>query len=157
MPNLNIEELERLAAQATPGPWVGRGNHIFCADKKRLAYVEAERALDLQTAAYIVAACNSLPTLIAENRALRERVRELEFREVDYIEERDALLCTKYALERQRELLARNIADVGWCLGCQIAACPNVGSHLDPLLVNRAECKEMIIQWSEKAAKEAGE
>jgi hypothetical protein len=95
--------------------------------------------------------------LEAENRALRERVRELEFREVDYIEERDALLCTKYALERQRELLARNIADVGWCLGCQIAACPNVGSHLDPLLVNREECKEMIIQWSEKAAKEAGE
>jgi hypothetical protein len=40
--------------------------------------------------AYIVAACNSLPTLIAENRALQERVRELE---------------------RQREILAHRLAD----------------------------------------------
>lgn len=75
---LDLRKLERLAKNATPGPWVGRGNHIFCADNKRLVYVEAERALDLQTAEYIVAACNAVPELIAENRALLERVRELE-------------------------------------------------------------------------------
>ena len=75
---IDLEKLERLHAEATPGPWTQRGNFIFCAQNKRLAYVEAERALDLQTAAYIVAACNAAPELIAKVRELERTLEILE-------------------------------------------------------------------------------
>jgi cell division protein FtsB len=105
---VDLDELERLAAKATPGPWYYDATGVF----KWHFLLEKRHVCEFVTeanAVYITAACNALPELIAENRELRERVRELEIREVDYIEERDALLCTKYALERQNAgLEARN-------------------------------------------------
>ena len=128
MDDAKLEELEWLAAQATPGPWVGRGNHIFCADNKRLAYVEAERALDLQTAAYIVAACNTVPELVAENRALQERVRELE-RQRDWLAERLAFICRSHN-------------------DC-VLECPKA--------ILKIDCPEVTFERWIEAAKEAGE
>lgn len=78
---IDIEELERLAAQATPGPWKMVDARAFLDDEDYeirngqhcIGYGTAE-----DDAAYIVAACNAVPELIAENRELRERVRVLE-------------------------------------------------------------------------------
>lgn len=150
---IDLEKLERLAAQATPGPWVGRGNHIFCANNKRLVYVEAERVLDLQTAAYIVDACNSLPTLIAENRALQEKVRELEL-------DRELYRERLYESWNQTEQCIELLHDAGvnltkWacgvesCQGCDIPEC-DMGD-LD--MVEKYSSRKAIAQ----AAKEAVE
>ncbi|MGH9535473.1 MAG: hypothetical protein ACRD2E_11515 [Terriglobales bacterium] len=70
---LNLDALERLKAAATKGPWTVIGNdHIYSSSD----YVAECQATDSTVrgecnAAYIVAACNSLPVLTA-------RVRELE-------------------------------------------------------------------------------
>ena len=89
---LDLDKLERLAKNATPGPWVGRGNHIFCVDNKRLVYVEAERALDLQTADYIVAACNAVPELIARVREL-ERMADIMAEQLACVEIAPSICC----------------------------------------------------------------
>ena len=67
------------------------------------------------------------------------------------------LIARVRELERQRELLARNLAETPWCLACQIKICSNGGKNIDPLLVDRNECKNVLIRWAEQAAKEAGE
>lgn len=75
---LDLEKLERLAAQATPGPWEV-GNWVNCvlhtkpAEYRRTFFIPGQPALSCspQDAAYITAACNAVPELIA-------RVRELE-------------------------------------------------------------------------------
>lgn len=112
---LNLDELEKLAKGVDPLPWklnlhLGKvvrytehGKERFIADCLRVTKRDKHCK---KNAAYIVAACNTVPELIAENRALGLRVRELELREAEYIEEREALLCTKYALERERDWLA---------------------------------------------------
>lgn len=97
---IDLEELERLAALATPGPW--RVESEVCRDSMGLFWpiTSIEGAEDNVTenvttgdAAYIVAACNSLPGLIAENRALRERVRELE-RQREWLAYHLGLICS---------------------------------------------------------------
>jgi hypothetical protein len=155
--NIDLEELERLAAQATPGPWKAenwsrvwhepkQGVRRTVADCVRVTVKSPKR--HRANARLIAAMHEALPELIAENRELRERVRELEIREVDYIEERDALLCTKYALERQRAWLAERLnfichSDTDCVLGC-------------PDIMN-GNCRNVTrSQWIE-AAKEAGE
>ena len=113
---IDLEKLERLHAEATPGPWTQRGNFIFCAQNKRLAYVEAERALDLQTAAYIVAACNSLPALIAELKAARAENGELK-RHSEWLERKLQIRIDNNAelikrieeLEKQKEWMVRQL------------------------------------------------
>ena len=105
MDSARLDKLERLAKAATPGPWEGRGNHIFCANNKRLVYVEAERALDLQTAAYIVAACNAVPELIAELKEARAENGELK-RHSEWLERKLQLRIDNNAalIKRVREL-----------------------------------------------------
>lgn len=76
-----INELERLANEATPGPWkyrtISKTITTILADAEPLCATKYNHNKD-HDAAYIVGACNAVPELIAENRALRERVRELE-------------------------------------------------------------------------------
>lgn len=78
-----LRELERMAKEATPGPWkvtvsdkYGFTVAILPPDFPQTPLVG--RIRNEQDAAYIIAACNAVPGLIAENRALRERVQELE-------------------------------------------------------------------------------
>ena len=67
---IDLDELERLAKAATPGPWCNDYEDIFkwtfMLTKKPIATAELPG-----NARYIVAACNAVPELIA-------RVRELE-------------------------------------------------------------------------------
>lgn len=79
---IDLDELERMAKRVDPLPWklnlhMGKvvrytehGNERFIADCLRVTKRDAHCK---RNAAYIVAACNSLPDLIAENRALQER------------------------------------------------------------------------------------
>ena len=94
MTNDQLAELERLTKAATPGPWKDKSfkrNYdwgVICSGGKRIAQCTSTDVTDerkrvtfeekLANAAYIAAACNAAPELIAENRALRKRVRELE-------------------------------------------------------------------------------
>lgn len=57
-----LDELERLAAAATPGPWAGDAYHISTAD---FDVAEYENPADARLAA---AAVNALPRLVAEVR-----------------------------------------------------------------------------------------
>lgn len=136
---IDLEELERLAAQATPGPWFcksvpglggGRHNrpHIFadgiCLPVASLSVIKGE-----EDAAYITAACNAVPELIA-------RVRELE---------------------RQKDKLLGMYCNEMVCSWCWLdEVCP----HFDETIVRRNPnsegCRETLRKWLEQAAKEAG-
>lgn len=79
----NLDELEQLAVKATPGPWgaVVSDKYNFTVAILPPDFPQTPlvgRIRDEQDAAYITAACNSLPELINENRELRKRMRELE-------------------------------------------------------------------------------
>lgn len=73
----NLDELERLSKSATPGPWwSSKYGAIYGSVQLDDSFVgQISEGADN---AYIIAACNSLPELINENRALQKRVRELE-------------------------------------------------------------------------------
>lgn len=101
---IDIDGLERLAAQATPGPWFVTCNctgKTFYTIKINRVYIGETLGVynGEANAAYIAAACNAVPELIKmyreaddeaadansawqkvrrENLALREQVRELE-------------------------------------------------------------------------------
>jgi hypothetical protein len=91
---IDLDALEKLAAQATPGPWEADMLYNIVDEHGILVHTFEEfghtTKPSRENVRYIVAACNAVPELIAENRALRERVRELE---------------------RQREILAHRLAD----------------------------------------------
>ena len=73
-----LGQLERLAAHATPGPWYPAKNHTaYDGYGESVFSTEQTHNLD-NNLAYITAACNSLPTLIAENAALKKHCEWLE-------------------------------------------------------------------------------
>lgn len=129
-----INELERLAARATPGPWFVTCNctgKTFYTIKNDRVYVG--EALGVYNgdanATYIVAACNSVPELI-------KRVRELE---------------------RQRDALALVIDGDLHCSSCRFFdKHHNCSIRMDNIDRVHA-CSEMILEhFSSNAAKEAG-
>jgi hypothetical protein len=84
---IDLDALEKLAAQATPGPWVanswGRVWYTPNPDSKQLVCDTMRNTVRnprrwRANAKLIAAMREALPELIAENRALQERVRELE-------------------------------------------------------------------------------
>ena len=135
---IDINKLERLAAQATSGPWVVA--HL-CTNTK-FVFAQAPdcdmvfhaREEDVQ---YITEVCNTVPELIAENRDLQKRVQELE---------------------KQRNWLAQKHANA-----CIDAACDACTSHIGdcpicPLPQGTGLCIEVsevtFINAAEQAAKE---
>lgn len=94
MDKIDLEELERLAKAATPGPWkVGEGHsakfvmtYEDIPVRRLVSVIDGDKGTcDLArgwdescaNAAYIVAACNAAPELIARVRELEERIAEL--------------------------------------------------------------------------------
>ncbi len=84
---LNLDELEQLAAKATPRPWVDEGIGYIRSPSKQKTIAECMPPLcrglkNIQqhgiNAAYIVASCNAVPELVAALKAEREKVKELE-------------------------------------------------------------------------------
>lgn len=144
---IDLNKLESLAKAATPGPWVIRhgdgwyNKHSYEIEASNESHVaETLYAYNGEAdAAYIVAACNSLPTLIAENRALQKRVQELE---------------------KQRNWLAYKHA-----VACIDAACDSCTTHIGdcpicPISQETGLCIEVsevtFINAAEEATKEAG-
>lgn len=135
---IDLDELERLAKAATPGPWevTGKGVPEYITDanpnRKIARILRTPRAYE-ENAHYIVAACNALPGLIAENRALRARVQELE-REIDNCDSEVNYWREEYesevkfaeqqiqSLKRQRDWLAKLLGDL--CTAQKDGQCP---------------------------------
>lgn len=93
---LNLDELEQLAAQATPGPWtaVVSDKYGFTVAILPPNFPQAPlvgRSKDEQDAAYIVASCNATLDLIARVRELERQNAGLEARIRYLMEERNAL------------------------------------------------------------------
>lgn len=85
---LDLEELELLAKAATPGPWRHDPDENFLDHDCQIIKGDTVFVCEFVTeanAAYIVAACNAVPELIA-------RVRELE-RQRDWLADRLTLSC----------------------------------------------------------------
>ena len=85
MDSAQLDKLERLAKAATPGPWYtltemceGVGCDPIISKQGEICDFVGNMHNPYGDRSYIVSACNSVPELIAENRALQERVRELE-------------------------------------------------------------------------------
>lgn len=71
---IDLDELERLHAAATPGPWYADDASAFADDEDfeiRTSTAPIAYGISMDDAHYIVAACNALPKLI-------ERVREMD-------------------------------------------------------------------------------
>ena len=105
MTDADLENLEALAAAATPGPWEATGpvedpvDSIVDSDSGLVASTE-ESARPGEDTAFIAAARDAVPALIAEVRRLRarpwERMREMGFtvdtaNDLGVVAERDAL------------------------------------------------------------------
>ena len=79
---IDLDKLEALAKAATHLPWkVSDIDDRYITDstyKRELAKVSLRYKPYYERAAYIVEACNAVPELITENRALREKVLELD-------------------------------------------------------------------------------
>ena len=83
--NVNLDELMRLHAAATPGPWrVEEMSHILNDQVWFSAIIKAGDGLDEKIvnqgagkadAAYIVAACNAVPELVQRVRDLETEIR----------------------------------------------------------------------------------
>ena len=77
MSEIDRAELRRLQQAATPGPWQHRGHWVFPAPGDESGFVAmcGDDARGHDDAAYIVAACNAVPTLLDQlEEAERERI-----------------------------------------------------------------------------------
>lgn len=120
-----LEELERLAAQATPGPWeVGEFAGIHNGFEG-VAMAYAGNSKMNENAAYIVAACNAVLSLIARLRGLELKNSHLS-NLVEGLEEHTDILRAKVSeLEKQRDFLAKCLLKQEKCFmpqkfGCSI-------------------------------------
>lgn len=136
---IDLDELERLQKLAEPLPWkeylylTSEGDSVDAVsniDGDMIVHTDESLLAEAFNCAYIVAACNAVPELIA-------RVRELE---------------------RKSQVLAQAVANDMICAWCWLdKKCPqwdeeNVGRATDIVA-----CQKMFLKWAEKAAKEAGE
>lgn len=83
MNNSQLDELEQMVKNITPGPWKAEISNKYAFTVAILPpdfpqTMLVGRVRNEQDAAYIVKACTVLPDLIAENRALQEKVQKLE-------------------------------------------------------------------------------
>ena len=172
---IDLDKLEQMAKRIDPLPWklklhLGKVIRVTEAGKER--YIADCLRTDKRSvrckrnAAYIVVACNSLPDLIAENRALRKRVQTLE-REIGDCNSEVSYWREEYEgevqfaedrireLERQKKLLAAKVVEISnvkFCKDCKFRG---------PCYLNNAKvtedtnvCVEAVIYWTEQTSKE---
>jgi len=101
-----LDELERLCDRASTGPWFMRDGDVWCCpsgEDQQEYIVGLVRVLDFDDGAFVAAARNALPKLIAKVRELQARA-----------ENADAL--REYADKRGVILTERAVSRV--CAGC---------------------------------------
>lgn len=119
---LDLRKLERLAKNATPGPWYtlsemceGVGCDTIISKQGEICDFVGNMHNPYGDRSYIVAACNAVPELIAEIRNLQKEVLTLA-EENACLKKQAAASETKHkkqvrVLERQAETLARYLAE----------------------------------------------
>ena len=80
---VDIDKLVKLHKEATPGPWKVTDNcaHLYITDSnpnREIAKIGRKPKHHEENAAYIVAACNSIPDLIHRIRELEGKVTDLQ-------------------------------------------------------------------------------
>lgn len=117
---VDLEKLERLAAQATPGPWIHEpGENFFDHDchffgyecqmvKSDIAYV-CEFVTEAN-AAYIVAACNAVPELIARVRELERQNEALAFWLAQFLPHAECPIFENCPLSHKKNVDVRDCA-----------------------------------------------
>ena len=80
---VDIDKLMKLHKEATPGPWKVTDNcaHLYITDSnpnREIAKIGRKPKHHEENAAYIVAACNSIPDLIHWIRELEGKVTDLQ-------------------------------------------------------------------------------
>lgn len=73
---LDLGELERLAAQASPGPWTVDKDLPYCftgTDSRFLGFAATRNPYAYDNATYIVGACNAVPELIKMYREAEDK------------------------------------------------------------------------------------
>ena len=132
----SLEELERLATQVMPVPWETKetveyhGSFVrnalyLSVDGWTRAILFNHLAVEKKSAAYIVAACNAVPSLIARLRGLELKNSHLS-NMVEGLEEHTDILRAKVSeLEKQRDFLARCLLKQEKCFMPQKFGCSN--------------------------------
>lgn len=157
MDRSQLDELERLAKAATPGPW--RVESEVSRDSMGLFWpiTSIEGAEDNVTenvttddAAYIVAACNAVPELLKMYREADDEAADANSAWQKVRRENLALREQVRELERQREFFLKALNDNRLCPS---GGCFHDGSDLDEWDCTSFDNRECWIH----AAKEAGE
>lgn len=97
-------ELERLAAAATPGPWLDVSHHwperaipVITEEPATIAYAAAEEFTQREAdAAFIAAARDAVPALLAENERLRTALESVEWVRQRYNGRAECPWCHRY-------------------------------------------------------------
>lgn len=143
MDKIDLEELERLAKAATPGPWkhrtISKTATVILAADTPLCATKYSVNKD-HDAAYIVAACNAVPSLIA-------RVRELETENERLKKQCEHLACDVVSAAQDYS------APMSDCRICNYDRfCKRKPSQIEP---NWDMCEEAVLKACEP--EEAGE
>ena len=148
---IDLEKLEQLAAKATPRPWTIADSDccidIFTDDE----YIG--NVAKPEDAAYIAAACDAVPKLIKMYREADDKANkawEILLKAQAHIVE---LQKRVRGLEQQRVELAELAIYNNGCFDCPLE---DVCLYKEELVRDSAVCSRLLIEWVEKAAKEAG-
>lgn len=127
MDRIDLDELERLAAQATPGPWkVGKGHsakfvmtYEDIPVRRLVSVIDGDKGTcDLArgwdescaNAAYIVAACNAVPELIARIRELERQNEALAFLLAQFLPHAECPIFEDCPLSHKKNVDVRDCA-----------------------------------------------
>ena len=161
---IDLEELERLHAEAAGTPYKAKGDWIYAQSvshkrtfsRRPMAYTidnRDGRYKPTETAASIVAACNAVPELIKMYRYADDEAADANSAWQKVRRENLALRERVRGLERQRKELAELAIYNNGCFDCPLE---DVCLYKEELVRDSAVCSRLLIEWVE-AAKEAGE
>jgi hypothetical protein len=160
---VDLEELERLATAATPGPWHrGQGPHwareVRGSTGRGVAWCGSQGYE--ADAAFIAAAGEAVPALCAELRGARERIAELEAdvdalrsrtecggRTVDLTDPNDACQSARVQAARA-EAAEKRVAELE--ARPEFGSCPSCGGVFDELAHCETVVKDTLDKWATK-------
>lgn len=164
---INIDELERLAKAATPGPWSQAGCRVTAKELgyDRVADTEFDNESMAENAAFIAAANpTTVLALISQLRAVGDRAMHLERRLSDANGEvlrlqgadqhalqlqagHDEAVMRAQALEQERDALAAQIKELDARIDDLLATCHRLALELECLLLDTKDLAPVSRWW----------